>query len=70
MNTRTVYCFILDYFWDVMPFSRVEVQRRFGGTYCLYLQGPRYENQVKSMKGSGKSSSFFLHAKYVFDSED
>jgi hypothetical protein len=23
--------------WDMMPYSSVEVHRRFGGTYCLRL---------------------------------
>jgi hypothetical protein len=23
-------------FWDVTPFSSIDVHRRFGGTYCLY----------------------------------
>jgi hypothetical protein len=26
-------------FWDVAPCSLVEVYRRFGGAYCLQLQG-------------------------------
>jgi hypothetical protein len=25
--------------WDMIPCSSLEVNRRFGGTYCLYLQG-------------------------------
>jgi hypothetical protein len=26
-------------FWDISPCSPLSVNRRFGGTYCLYLQG-------------------------------
>jgi hypothetical protein len=26
-------------FWDIMPCSPLTVNRRFGGTYCLHLQG-------------------------------
>jgi hypothetical protein len=26
-------------FWDIAPCSFVEVNRRFGGTYCLHHQG-------------------------------
>jgi hypothetical protein len=28
-------------FWDVTPLSLVEVYQRYGGTYCLHLQGRR-----------------------------
>jgi hypothetical protein len=26
-------------FWDIMPYSPLSVNRRFGGTYRLHLQG-------------------------------
>jgi hypothetical protein len=26
-------------FWDVVPFSHIEVDLRFGHTYCLHHQG-------------------------------
>jgi hypothetical protein len=26
-------------FWDVAPYSLVEINRRFRGAYCLYHQG-------------------------------
>jgi hypothetical protein len=25
-------------FWDIAPFSHVEIARRFGGAYCLHHQ--------------------------------
>jgi hypothetical protein len=28
-------------FWEVTPRVAIEVLRRFGGTYCLHLQGQR-----------------------------
>jgi hypothetical protein len=28
-------------FWDITPCSLLRVNRRFGGTYCLHLQGRR-----------------------------
>jgi hypothetical protein len=28
-------------FWDITPCSPLKVNRRFGGTYCLHLQGRR-----------------------------
>jgi hypothetical protein len=28
-------------FWDITPCSPLKVNRRFGGTYLLHLQGPR-----------------------------
>jgi hypothetical protein len=29
----------MDVFWDVAPYSLVEVNRHFGGTSCLHHQG-------------------------------
>jgi hypothetical protein len=26
-------------FWDISTFNPIELHRRFGGTYCLHLQG-------------------------------
>jgi hypothetical protein len=26
-------------FWDITPYSPLSVNRHFGGTYCLHLQG-------------------------------
>jgi hypothetical protein len=28
-------------FWDITPYSSLNVNQRFGGTYCLHLQGQR-----------------------------
>jgi hypothetical protein len=39
-------------FWDITPHSPVKVDRRFGGTYCLRLQGRRVSearNQHKDL---------------------
>jgi hypothetical protein len=38
-------------FWDITPCSPLSVNRRFGGTYCLHLQGrkiSRARSQCKS----------------------
>jgi hypothetical protein len=29
-------------FWDVKPYSPIDIDRRFGGTYCLHHQGDEY----------------------------
>jgi hypothetical protein len=36
-------------FWDVTPRSLLSCNRRFGGTYCLHLQGRR-NNLAKTIK--------------------
>jgi hypothetical protein len=38
--------------WDIMPCSPLKVNRRFGGTYRLYLQGGRI-----SQAGNQRESS-------------
>jgi hypothetical protein len=35
-------------FWDITPRSPLRVNRRFGGTYCLHLQGRRNKLSKKS----------------------
>jgi hypothetical protein len=32
-------------FWDITPYSSLKVNRRFGGTYRLHLEGRRIRNQ-------------------------
>jgi hypothetical protein len=36
-------------FWDVTSLSLVEDRPRFGGTYCLHLQGRRVSNNRQEM---------------------
>jgi hypothetical protein len=36
-------------FWDITPFGPVEVNRRFGETYCLQLQG-RKVSQISNQQ--------------------
>jgi hypothetical protein len=33
-------------FWDIMPCSPLSVNRRFGGTYHLYLQGRKLKMEA------------------------
>jgi hypothetical protein len=42
--------------WDVTPFSPVGLHRRFGGTYCLYLQGQTV-SQASSQQDAGSKQS-------------
>jgi hypothetical protein len=39
-----------DVAWDVMQRTRVEVHKRFGGTYCLCIQDRRNAKQAMSKK--------------------
>jgi len=39
-------------FCDVMPYNMVEIYQRFGGIYCLYLQGIRWRLQVPQNNGT------------------
>jgi hypothetical protein len=41
-------------FWDITPSSPLEVNRRFGGTYRLHLQGRRM-NQARNEHKAGSS---------------
>jgi hypothetical protein len=33
-------------FWDIAPYSLVEVDQRFGGAYCLHHQGEISQKQL------------------------
>jgi hypothetical protein len=43
-------------FWDITPCSPLKVNRRFGGTCLLHVQGQRIR-QARSMKGIKQSSA-------------
>jgi hypothetical protein len=43
-------------FWDITSCSPIKVNRRFGGTYRLHLQGRRITKQKTSVKAGGKQS--------------
>jgi hypothetical protein len=50
----------LTVFWDVVPCSLVEIDRRFKGAYCHHHQGDREEtfsNAYTSAAASGKIES-------------
>jgi hypothetical protein len=54
-------------FWDITLYSPVKVNRRFGGTYCLHLQG-RSISQVRNQNGAGikqRSPYCLLHAYFL-----
>jgi hypothetical protein len=44
-------------FWDVAPCRSCEMNRRFGGTYCLHLQGRKIHEQGTSMSRLQQSQS-------------
>jgi hypothetical protein len=47
-------------FWDITPCTPLKVNRRFGGTNCLHLQGRRI-NQVRNPREAGsKKSNLYL----------
>jgi hypothetical protein len=46
-------------FWDITPCSPLKINRRFGGTYRLHLQGRKISLQDFSVKAGGKLSLFF-----------
>jgi hypothetical protein len=41
-------------FWDITPCSPLEVNRRFGETYRLHLQGRKISQRETSLKAGGK----------------
>jgi hypothetical protein len=43
-------------FWDVTQFSPLKVNRRFGGTYRLHLQG-QIINQVRNQREADSKQS-------------
>jgi hypothetical protein len=52
-------------FWDVIPCSLVEINWRFGGTYCLHIQGRRFAKHATSKKKTEKP----LNSEAVLSSE-
>jgi hypothetical protein len=48
-------------FWDVTPCSLVEVHGRFGGTYCLHIQG-RSVSQGSNQQEVGGKQTFKMEA--------
>jgi hypothetical protein len=43
-------------FWDIMPCSLLEVNRHFGGTYCLHHQRQSV-NQARNQNEAGSTGS-------------
>jgi hypothetical protein len=59
-------------FWDITPCNPLKVNRRFGGTYCLHLQGrkiSRARNQLESRLVTYCDAGFLLSL-HIFDPED
>jgi hypothetical protein len=55
-------------FWDITPCSSLKVNRCFGGTYCLYLQGrkiSRARNQREN-RWRAKDSTLYNHRSGYF----
>jgi hypothetical protein len=42
-------------FWDITPFSPLKVNRRFGGTRRLHVQGRRISQARNQRKAGGKA---------------
>jgi hypothetical protein len=40
--------------WEVTICSQTEFHRRYGGKYCLHLQGRRYAKQATNMKQAAR----------------
>jgi hypothetical protein len=45
-------------FWDVAPYSLVEIVRRFRGAYCLHYQGEKYIAIESEINIGGKNHGF------------
>jgi hypothetical protein len=46
-------------FWDITLCSPLKVNRHFGGTYCLCLQGPRIRRERNQLKGRRQAELVF-----------
>jgi hypothetical protein len=57
-------------FWDITPCTQLKANRRFGGTYHLYLQGRKKIEQDNSVKAGGKSSFICAILVRLFDPEN
>jgi hypothetical protein len=60
-------------FWNITPCSPSSVNRRFGGTYCLHLQGRKISwagNQRKSRICLPAAFTLVSCSAYFFDPED
>jgi hypothetical protein len=44
-------------FWDITPCSPLSVNRRFGGTYRLYLQGKKISSARNQRESRGQAES-------------
>jgi hypothetical protein len=53
-------------FWDITPCSPLKVNRRFGGTYRLHLQGPRISQARNQREAGGEQSSVGFFASLIF----
>jgi hypothetical protein len=51
-------------FWDITPYSPLKVNRRFGVTGCLHLQGRRI-NQAINQREADFSVYYLLHAGFL-----
>jgi hypothetical protein len=59
-------------FWDITPCSPLSVNRRFGGTYRLHLQGRKNISPARNQHESKCHllTRWFLLSLYFFDPED
>jgi hypothetical protein len=51
-------------FWDVLPFSQVDVDRRFRGAYCLHHQGDEWASRGPHIYHRSTSSSIITHSPF------
>jgi hypothetical protein len=47
-------------FWDVLPCSQIDVDRRFRGAYCLHHQGDLIALMMKAVRTSEMSVNIYL----------
>jgi hypothetical protein len=55
------------FFWDVTQYSQLKVNRRFGGTWRLHLQGRRI-SQARNQSEAGKSYMIKLYFEFMQNS--
>jgi hypothetical protein len=55
--------------WDMMPCSPLSVNRRFGGTYRLHLQGRRNKLRKKNSKHVAELISLTLRMEAICSAE-
>jgi hypothetical protein len=53
-------------FWDIAPYSLVDIGRHFRGTYCLHHKGDRPETSVSIYKTTRRNIPEDSHLETIF----